>query len=131
MQSPSELLRLFDADREVIEHFNDFGHLIRAGFPKEWPDRFFEATKIDRSKFPRLAESATDLNPGDSDLLFRLAKVYSEATDFFQDAASASEWLMTKSTTLGGIAPYQILDTTAGYETVIEELQRLQYGIAS
>ncbi|MCA9050083.1 MAG: DUF2384 domain-containing protein [Planctomycetaceae bacterium] len=70
------------------------------------------------------------MSPSDSDLLFRLAQVYVAAVDLFGQREDAWEWLMADSVTLGNAAPYRLIATTVGYETVLEELQRLQYGIA-
>lgn len=52
MHSAQDVLRLFDPNGCRIERFNDFDPLIRDGFPREWSDRFFEATKIDRDVLP-------------------------------------------------------------------------------
>lgn len=134
MATASEVSQLLKLNVDLA-NFNSFVPFIRNGFSRECFDDFLSESTIARtitqlSAFDSLDDSK-DLSPEASDCLLRIARVYAEALELFNDKQDVAQWMTTKSLTLGDQSPLELLDTTVGFETVFNELKRLQYGIAS
>lgn len=66
-----------------------------------------------------------------SDHMVQVSKVLAKATEVFEDAALAKEWLKEPIPALGGRTPLSLLDTSTGIELVMTELVRTEYGVFS
>jgi len=71
------------------------------------------------------------LQAGESDRLYRLARVGARAVDVLGSAQDAVVWLRQTNRALGGAAPLELLETDAGVEQVDEILGRIEYGMFS
>jgi putative toxin-antitoxin system antitoxin component (TIGR02293 family) len=85
----------------------------------------------------RTIQRYEDKEPGEpltaevSDHMVQVSKVIAKATDVFEDAALAKEWLKESIPALGGRTPLSLLDTSTGIELVMTELVRIEYGVFS
>ena len=70
-------------------------------------------------------------SPDQSDRLFRLARVFSMATETFGSAQKAHRWLLRETRPLEGRAPIDLLDTDEGTRLVEQLLGRITHGIAA
>lgn len=71
------------------------------------------------------------LSSGESDLLYRIARVFQSAIDALGDEAKATRWLNAPNRALGGVPPLQLLDTEAGSRQVEDVIGRVLYGVFS
>lgn len=70
------------------------------------------------------------LDPEQSDVLARIARIVGLAEDVLESPQAAHRWLDKPNRVLGA-APLSLLDTDIGTEQVEEVLMRIQYGIYS
>ena len=135
MPTASDVSRLLKLNLEVAD-FSEFVPHIRSGFPRQCFDDFLSASTIADgimrlSAFATLPEDARQLSASASDCLLRIARIYAEALDLFDDETTVANWMINPCITLGNQLPLELLDTTVGFEIVFHELKRVQYGIAS
>src|SRR3990172_4233180 len=71
------------------------------------------------------------LSPVESDRVYRFARIIALAEDVFEDKEEALEWLKSPQYGLGGLIPFDMLQTDAGASEVEELLIRIDYGILS
>ena len=76
-------------------------------------------------------KEARHLNPQESDRLYRVARVVSQAVEVLGSIDKARVWLKTPNRALGCEMPLDLLDTEIGARQVEEVLLRLNYGIFS
>jgi len=86
------------------------------------------AMQLSTSTFTRKAKDDGLLSAQASDRLFRLARIIVRAVEVFELDAAALDWLSTPNQALGGLRPYDLLDTDAGTEAVEDLLGRIEYG---
>src|SRR5437667_12038501 len=65
----------------------------------------------------------------ESSKLLRLARAISRASEVFDDAAAAVDWLKSPNAALRGNAPLSLLDTDIGAESVLDTLGRIEHGV--
>lgn len=71
------------------------------------------------------------LQPGESDRLFRLARIAAQATEILGGQVPAGLWLHSENRALGGQIPLDLLDTDLGARQVEEVLGRIEHGVYS
>lgn len=76
-------------------------------------------------------KEARHLNPQESDRLYRVARVVSQAIEVLGSIDKARVWLKTPNRALGCEIPLTLLDTEIGARQVEDVLLRLNYGIFS
>lgn len=76
-------------------------------------------------------KEARRLNPQESDRLYRVAWVASQAVEVLGSIEKARVWLKTPNRALGCERPLDLLDTEIGARQVEDVLLRLNYGIFS
>jgi len=75
--------------------------------------------------------SAGQLTTIESDRLYRLAQVITQAVEVLGSREKARIWLLAPNRSLGGDVPMELLDTEIGSQQVEDVLTRLNYGIYS
>lgn len=60
-----------------------------------------------------------------------LAKLYERGTEVFGTIDNFNDWMKTPNYTLNGEAPINLLDTSIGFDLIIQTLGRIEYGIFS
>lgn len=76
-------------------------------------------------------KAAGALTPQESDRLYRLARVVSQACETLGSLDKARAWLAAPNRATGGEAPIDLLDTEIGARQVEEILVRVDHGIFS
>jgi putative toxin-antitoxin system antitoxin component (TIGR02293 family) len=71
------------------------------------------------------------LSPDESDRLFRLVRLASQAVQVLGSEERASLWLRRANRALGGHPPIELLDTDVGARQVEEILGRIEHGVYS
>jgi putative toxin-antitoxin system antitoxin component (TIGR02293 family) len=128
--------------RRRISSATDLVDLTREGLPADTLSSLADRLSMDRKKvaevlgipvrtLSRRLASRSRLSVVESDRTVRLARILALADDTFGDMEKASRWLQTPNRVLHGDAPFDLLDTDAGVESVVTVLGRIAYGVYS
>lgn len=74
---------------------------------------------------------ARQLDPGESDRLYRIARLAAHAVSTFGEEEKAAAWLRRPNRALKGEAPIHLLDTDAGTQEIDDILGRIEHGIVA
>lgn len=117
----------------------DWIELIRQGIPAPAVDRLVTAIHVSRSDLAKLLgipertlarrKREGTLNSEESSKLLRVARVVARATEVFEDAETALDWLKARNAALQRKTPLSLLDTDIGAESVLDTLGRIEHGV--
>lgn len=60
-----------------------------------------------------------------------LARLYQRGTEVFGTLDNFNDWMKTPNYTLNGETPLNLLDTSIGFELILQTLGRIEYGVFS
>jgi len=60
-----------------------------------------------------------------------LARLYQRGTEVFGTMENFNDWMKTPNYTLNGETPLDLLDTSIGFELILQTLGRIEYGVFS
>jgi putative toxin-antitoxin system antitoxin component (TIGR02293 family) len=120
----------------------DFIKILRDGLPAKVIECIVEASavsediiyrslRIAKRTAARRKATACRLKATESELIYRFSKVVVAATEILGNRDKAREWLLTGNRALQGERPIDLLDTTIGFEDVMDVLQRIEFGVYS
>jgi len=66
-----------------------------------------------------------------SERIYELARLYSRGNDVFDTKEDFKNWLNSPSQALGGKNPFELLDSSFGFQIVTDEITRIQYNVYS
>ncbi len=66
-----------------------------------------------------------------SERIYELARLFGLGYEVFDSKEDFKKWLMTPSKTLGNKIPFELLDSSFGFEMVENEIIRVQYNVYS
>lgn len=66
-----------------------------------------------------------------SERIYELARLFGLGYEVFDSKEDFKKWLMTPSRTLGNKIPFELLDSSFGFEMVENEITRIQYNVYS
>ena len=66
-----------------------------------------------------------------SERIYELARLFGLGYEVFDSKDDFKKWLMTPSRTLGNKIPFELLDSSFGFEMVENEIVRIQYNVYS
>jgi putative toxin-antitoxin system antitoxin component (TIGR02293 family) len=66
-----------------------------------------------------------------SERIYELARLFGLGYEVFDSKADFKNWLMTPSKSLGNKKPFELLDSSLGFEMVESEIVRIQYNVYS
>ena len=84
---------------------------------------------LPRSTIKKKQMDAQPLSPAISDQIYRANRVFAQCMDLFGEKEATNRWLQRAHPSLNGATPLSLLDTTAGYEMVLDELERINNGV--
>ena len=84
---------------------------------------------LPRSTILKKQSDARPLPVAISDHLYRVNRVLARCLDLFEQQKEAVYWLQHEHPSFKGATALSLLDTTAGYERVLDELERIDLGI--
>ena len=74
---------------------------------------------------------ATLIKTEHAEKAIELARLYQRGTDVFGTMENFNDWMKTPNYTLNGETPLSLLDTSIGFELILQTLGRIEYGIFS
>lgn len=89
---------------------------------------FLTALRLPVSTMTRRLKTGARLSPDESDKVDRVAQAFKRAIELFGNEETAREWMSTKLLGLGDRTPLELLDSSAGYEMVLNTIGRIAYG---
>lgn len=66
-----------------------------------------------------------------SERIYELARLFGLGYEVFDSEENFKEWLMSPSKALGGKKPFELLDSSFGFQVVENEIIRIQYNVYS
>jgi putative toxin-antitoxin system antitoxin component (TIGR02293 family) len=120
----------------------EFIEIIRNGLPSKVissvvkssaisEEILYKSLRIAKRTAARRKAESTRLKSNESELIYRFSKVLVEATDILGTRDKAREWLLTENRALNSERPIDLLDTTIGFEDVMDVLRRIEFGVYS
>lgn len=127
-------------DRQLESSF-DFVDLARSGLTTASINSTREALGISVDEIVALLpvsrrtleryDRKQKLSPELSDRLIQIARIYSRTLEVFGDRQTALSWLKSPCRAFGDATPLSYLDLSSGFEIVMDELGRIDYGVYS
>lgn len=74
---------------------------------------------------------ATLIKTEHAEKAIELARLYQRGTEVFGTMDNFNDWMKTPNYTLNGEAPLSLLDTSIGFELILQTLGRIEYGVFS
>lgn len=74
---------------------------------------------------------ATLIKTEHAEKAIELARLYQRGTEVFGTLENFNDWMKTPNYTLNGEQPLNLLDTSIGFELVLQTLGRIEYGVFS
>lgn len=141
MPATAEIVDALGGRSRSVKSPEDLKDWIREGLPFESLELVMERFGISREEI----SSALDLpartlarrkqeqrlRRDESDRLFRLVRIASQAAEVLGGDGKASRWLHAPNRALGGRPPLELLDTDLGSRQVEEVLGRIEHGVYS
>jgi putative toxin-antitoxin system antitoxin component (TIGR02293 family) len=74
---------------------------------------------------------ATLIKTEHAEKAIELARLYQRGTEVFGTMDNFNDWMKTPNYTLNGETPLNLLDTSIGFELILQTLGRIEYGVFS
>lgn len=74
---------------------------------------------------------ATLIKTEHAEKAIELARLYERGTEVFGTMDNFNDWMKTPNYTLNGETPLSLLDTSIGFELILQTLGRIEYGVFS
>jgi len=115
--------------------------LIRKGIPKSAIDHLMTRTGLSTSEMADILhvsertlhrrEPSELLNAEQSEKMIELARLYAKGHGIFGTMENFNRWMNDVIPSLGHIRPKELLDTSMGFQILLDELGRIEYGVYS
>lgn len=109
---------------------------IREGVKKQEWKEFIHSIDATEKEFEFLLPSSissmqkrTIYNKETSERIYELAKLFGLGFEVFDSNEDFKKWLQLPSKTLGGQKPFDLLDSSLGFQLVEQEITRIQYNV--
>lgn len=124
--------------KNAIEHNLELIKKIRIGVKKtDWKLLIQQLEATEKELAPLLPASISSMqkktiySKETSERIYELARLYGLGYEVFDTKEDFKNWLMTPSKTLGNKKPFELLDSSLGFEMVKREIIRIQYNVYS
>ncbi len=129
----------------VVVHFKDAPEFnleligrIREGVKKSDWKQLIQYTNSTEKEFEHILPTSissmqkkTVYGKETSERIYALARLFGLGYEVFDSKEDFKRWLMTPSKTLGNKIPFELLDSSFGFEMVENEIIRIQYNVYS
>lgn len=121
-QSPQAKLKIIHASRSGVSRSDLKKFSMRVALP------LTKISEVVPASYSTLAKKS-NYDKEVSERLFEIAEVYAKGFEVFGDERKFTRWLNKKSMALGGETPFSLLDTSYGVQLILNEIDRIDYGI--
>lgn len=111
---------------------------IRAGVKKSDWKQLIESIGATEKEFEFILPTSISsmqkkavYGPETSERIYEVARLFGLGYAVFDSEAAFKSWLVTPARTLGGKKPFDLLDSSFGFELVENEIRRIQYNVYS
>ena len=122
--APGFKLELIDRIRTGVKK-DDWKQLIESIGAKEKEFEFILPTSISSMQKKKIYGRET------SERIYEISRLFGLGYEVFDSPEYFKEWLLTPSKTLGNKKPFELLDSSFGFELVENEIIRIQYNVYS
>lgn len=122
--APGFKLELIDRIRTGVKK-DDWKELIESIGAKEKEFEFILPTSISSMQKKKVYSRET------SERIYEISRLFGLGYEVFDSPEIFKEWLLTPSKTLGNKKPFELLDSSFGFELVENEIIRIQYNVYS
>lgn len=122
--APGFKLELIDRIRTGVKK-DDWKQLIENIGAKEKEFEFILPTSISSMQKKKVYGRET------SERIYEISRLFGLGYEVFDSPESFKEWLLTPSKVLGNKKPFELLDSSLGFELVENEIVRIQYNVYS
>ena len=122
--APGYKMELIDRIRTGVKK-DDWKQLIRSIGSTEKEFEYILPTSISSMQKKTVYGRET------SERIYELARLFGLGYEVFDSKDDFKEWLMTPSKTLGNKKPFDLLDSSFGFEMVENEIIRIKYNVYS
>ncbi|MDR6967092.1 putative toxin-antitoxin system antitoxin component (TIGR02293 family) [Flavobacterium arsenatis] len=122
--APSFKLEIIDRIRNGVKK-DDWKQLIQNIGAKEKEFEFILPTSISSMQKKKIYGRET------SERIYEISRLFGLGYEVFDSPENFKEWLLTPSKTLGNKKPFELLDSSFGFELVENEIIRIQYNVYS
>jgi putative toxin-antitoxin system antitoxin component (TIGR02293 family) len=143
--SIAEIVEVLGGSRtftQPIRKADDLVAQVRAGLPASTVNLLADALSMQRAQvaerlnipartLSRRLATKSRLTHDESDRTLRMARVVALANDVLGTENKASHWMVAPNRALGGLRPFDQLDTEVGVRSVEEVLYSIAYGMYS
>lgn len=113
--------------------------LIRKGLPKKTVDELVEITEFDINEISEIIHLPTVnlselketelLTSEQTEKIVQLVKLCEKGESVFEDIELFNNWLRKENKVFQGQVPLNLLDTSIGFQMILDELGRIEHGI--
>ncbi|EMY6611152.1 MULTISPECIES: antitoxin Xre/MbcA/ParS toxin-binding domain-containing protein [Vibrio] len=116
--------------------------LIRNGIPSSMLEVSAQYLGVTKKEFAviigesirtlqRKSKNDAPLSPASSEHTLILTELIRQADEYFEDVEKRKRWFMRPSAALGNSTPLSLCDTVTGINIVLEEINKLKYGLVA
>lgn len=123
-EAPSMQLQLIDKIRVGVKK-EDWKHLIQKLGTTEKEFENVLPTSISSMQKKKVYDQET------SERIYEISKLFGLGFEVFDSQEKFKSWLLTPSKALGNKKPFELLDSSLGFQLVENEIYRIQYNVYS
>lgn len=123
-EAPAYNMELIDRIRKGVKK-SDWKELIKSLGATEKEFEFILPTSISSMQKKDVYDQET------SERIYEISKLFGLGFEVFDSHEKFKQWLMTPARPLGNKKPFDLLDSSFGFELVANEIIRIQYNVYS
>ncbi|MCL9783289.1 DUF2384 domain-containing protein [Vibrio sp. S4M6] len=134
---------MLGGDKDEVHSVSDSLMLIRNGLPVTVLEKGTSILGVTKAEYARMIgvnlrslqrkqkEKGATLSPTSSEHALMLTDLVKQADEYFGDRDATLRWLNRPSIAFGKESPLSMCDTVTGISIVIEEINKLKYGLTA
>lgn len=124
--------------KDAPEYQLELIHRIRGGVRKEEWKQLISSIEATEKEFEDILPTSISsmqkkavYGKETSERIYELAQLFGLGYEVFDSKADFKDWLLSPSRALGERSPFELLDSSLGFELVEKEIMRIKYNVYS